>query len=574
MKKTILYLLGIVLFFSCYGQNQGLNNDKVRAIHLLNYNNDEALLNLGKKLPKLQEMGINMLFLEVDYNFNFKSHRELRNTDNMISRTGAKRISKLCKKYGIRLVPQFQCFGHQSWAENTGPLLTTYPGLDITPNAFPKNEGIYCREWDPTNPRVHEIIFPMIDEIVDAFDADGIHVGMDEIFLIGHEKSPNTKGMDPAKVFADEVNAFHTYFVKEKGLEMFIWGDRLIDGKKYSYGEWESSMNGTAPAIDMIPKDIVICDWHYEPRESYPSVDLFLDKGFKVLPCSWEKPEAVRNLIKYSYQIDNPKMLGHLFTTWSLKPNELMDFKALQAGIELMNSKKFYDVEIQKEKTLKDGFLVVLETSNPELSIYYTTDGSTPTKDSQRYESPFIIKKSGTIQALAFRKEKEAGDVTTLDLNLHKGIGANIELNNPISEQYAASEGPRTLINGLEGSESYADPQWCGFDGKALDATLRFDSAKAIRSVSFHYIHAPESWVFGPQDITIFGKTTLDGDENKLTHSTITNPEKPGKHSFVTSLPKGNYAELRVVIVPTTMPQDHQGAGKKAWVFVDEIILQ
>ena len=47
-----------------------------------------------------------------------------------------------------------------------------------------------------------------------------------------------------------------------------------------------SSKNGTASAVDSIPKDIIICDWHYEKRADYPSLRYFQDKGFRVWPAS------------------------------------------------------------------------------------------------------------------------------------------------------------------------------------------------------------------------------------------------------------------------------------------------
>ena len=50
--------------------------------------------------------------------------------------------------------------------------------------------------------------------------------------------------------------------------------------------------NGTAPAIDKIPKDIILCDWHYELRDHYPSVAYFQQKGFRVWPASWNNPKA------------------------------------------------------------------------------------------------------------------------------------------------------------------------------------------------------------------------------------------------------------------------------------------
>jgi hypothetical protein len=291
------------------------------AVHLLNYSMDADLQALAQQLPVLAARGVNVIVLEVDYAFEFRTHPELRRPEQPITRQGARQFVQACRRHGISVIPQFQSFGHQSWAKNTGPLLTKYPAFDLTPGAFPGNEGIYCREWDPTNPRVNQIAFALIDEIIDAFDADAIHVGMDEVFLIGHAASPSTKGKDPAEIFAKAVNDLHGHIVGKRGRTMLMWGDRLIDAGRYDYGEWEASKNYTWPALYMIPKDIIICDWHYEKRAGYPSLQLFLDKGFRVLPTSWKDVDASRSLIEESRALESPRLLGHLFTTWSRQPN-------------------------------------------------------------------------------------------------------------------------------------------------------------------------------------------------------------------------------------------------------------
>src|SRR6185503_309132 len=112
-----------------------------RAVHLLDYNTDSALDGLGQNLEALAKQGINVIILEVDYNFDFKSHPELRRGTNPITRDGARRFAALCKKFNIRLIPEFQSLGHQSWKAETFSLLTVYPTFDLTPGAFPNNEG-------------------------------------------------------------------------------------------------------------------------------------------------------------------------------------------------------------------------------------------------------------------------------------------------------------------------------------------------------------------------------------------------------------------------------------------------
>jgi hypothetical protein len=309
-----------------------------RALHLIGYNTDKELATLIDQVPKLGELGLNVIFLEVDYHFQFAAHPKLRQGPTPITAEGAGKLAAVCRKHGICLIPEFECLGHQSWKEHTFPLLTVYPEFDLTPGAFPKNKDIYCREWDPLNPKVNEIVFKLIDEIIDAFKADAFHVGMDEVFLLGSEHSRSTKGQDPAKLFAKAVNDFHQHLVRERKVEMLMWSDRLFDAQKYNWDKWEAATNGTAPAIDMIPKDIILCPWHYERKESYPSIPLFVEKGFRVLPASWHKLDASKALIEYSQKGQSPKMLGHVFTTWS-KKDALLEYPPMVEGLKLLKAK-------------------------------------------------------------------------------------------------------------------------------------------------------------------------------------------------------------------------------------------
>jgi Glycosyl hydrolase family 20, catalytic domain len=338
--------LGVILIFissvwiSVAASGKSKPSKPWRAIHVLDYGTDEELDLLGQNLEKLSLQGINVIVLEVNYNFSFKSHPELRQRANPITKEGARRFAALCKKLNIRLIPQFQTVGHQSWKEKTFPLLTTYPNFDLTPGAFPNNEGIYCREFDPLNPEVWRIVFELMDELIDAFQADAFHVGMDEVFLLGSDRSPSTKGKDPGVLFANAVKEVHRHLVKKRRVEMLMWGDRLIDGKKYDFGEWEAAMNGTASAIDHIPKDIIICPWHYEKRETYPSIPMFMDKGFRVLPAGWKDLDATKALIGFSKTQTNRKMLGYMFTTWGVKKDALLEFPPLIEGLKLLQNDK------------------------------------------------------------------------------------------------------------------------------------------------------------------------------------------------------------------------------------------
>jgi hypothetical protein len=302
------------------------------GIHVL-ANNNEEIDALATEVSGLAKLGVNVLVVEVDYNYAYASHPELRGP-NPIMWDRARALAKTCHANGIRLIPQFQCLGHQSWAGTTNPLLSKYPQFDETPGQYPGNEGIYCRSWCPQHPDVNPIIFSLFDELIDAFEADAMHVGMDEVFLIGSEHCTRCKGSSPSQLLAKATNDYHAHLVDERGVEMFMWGDRLLDSGTTGYGKWEAAENMTQLAIDLIPKDIVICDWHYTLLDEYPSIPIFLEKGFRVWPSGWKEAEAIKALINFSQRYKSERMLGYLCTTWgAVKLGQLVQWPPIHIAM-------------------------------------------------------------------------------------------------------------------------------------------------------------------------------------------------------------------------------------------------
>ncbi|HPM85118.1 MAG TPA: family 20 glycosylhydrolase [Candidatus Anammoximicrobium sp.] len=300
-------------------ENWQETNPAWRALHLIGPQPER--LDVTKELitTLMVPARMNVLVLEVNYGFRFQSHPELECRG--LDKAQARDLTDFCRRHGIRLIPLFNCLGHQSWSSRTGALLTKYPQFDETPHVPADNKGIYCREWCPSLPEVDKVVFDLLDELIDAFDADALHVGMDEVFLIGDDKCPRCRGKDKGELFAGVVNRLHQHLVKNKGVEMLMWGDRLLDASVFPYGSWEASKTGSHTALSLIPKDIIICDWHYGLRQDYPSVRFFQQQGFRVLPAPWKKPDAAVALIRCARQDATDKMLGILFTGWSAGGN-------------------------------------------------------------------------------------------------------------------------------------------------------------------------------------------------------------------------------------------------------------
>lgn len=79
----------------------------------------------------------NLLILRVDWNYAYESHPELRDP-TPLTREDVKKIVKVCRDNGIRIAPQINLLGHQSWAETTYALLREYPEFDETYTWIPR----------------------------------------------------------------------------------------------------------------------------------------------------------------------------------------------------------------------------------------------------------------------------------------------------------------------------------------------------------------------------------------------------------------------------------------------------
>ena len=287
---------------------------------------------------------VNTLILRVDFNYKFESHPELRDSISL-SKQEVKKLVKACQKNNIRIIPQINLLGHQSWASTTHNLLRVYPQFDETPHVkmpekyvWPNPDGLYCKSYCPLHPEVHKVVFALMDEICEVFETDAFHAGMDEVFYIGDDKCPRCSGRDKAELFAGELNKIRNHLAL-KNRKLWIWGDRLIDGKTTGIGMWEGSFNNTHRAIDLIAKDVMICDWHYE-RPDQTAV-YFATKGFNVITCPWKTPQnailQTQDMAKFRKSV-TPQMKerfqGMMQTVWSGAGQFLDEFYGVKVNKE------------------------------------------------------------------------------------------------------------------------------------------------------------------------------------------------------------------------------------------------
>lgn len=298
---------------------------------------------------ELAPMGVNAIFLRVDYNYEFESIPQMRSS-HPLTKAEVKKIVETCREAKIEIIPLINMLGHQSWAGKMNRLLELYPEFDENAYIPLPKEGdkqrssglydgdLYCKSYCPLHPDVHNVVFKLIGELIDVFQAKAIHVGMDEVYYIGEYGCPRCSGKNKAKLFADEINKLNSY-IRSRGCQTWMWGDRLIDGSRggASVGNWEGDTIGIHPAIDLISRNVRIADWHYERADMTPVI--FATKGYNVAVSPWRKPQVglkhVDNINMFRSNSPRPvadRYVGIIHTDWGSLADFMNEYQLVKAG--------------------------------------------------------------------------------------------------------------------------------------------------------------------------------------------------------------------------------------------------
>lgn len=274
----------------------------------------------------LAKRGFNLIVMQVRYRYRFKKHPECMGYDPL-SYDDVKKLLNVCKKNGIKLIPKMNLIGHQSGMPNVptdgilhGHQVEAYDIRDGLLRAYPefgeqpdKPKIFYSRSICVSNPAAKVVVLDLIDELLDVFEADAIHIGCDEVFSMG--QCPTCREIPKGKLYADWINGIAEHVRKRNG-KILMWGDRLHSTQETGYHRYESSDTGTHTARDMLDKNVVVCDWHYEDYGKFPSVDLFADSGFRIMISPWRDKPSAEAFIKYAIEHDRGHIDGLLMTTW------------------------------------------------------------------------------------------------------------------------------------------------------------------------------------------------------------------------------------------------------------------
>ncbi|MEE9407858.1 MAG: family 20 glycosylhydrolase [Polaribacter sp.] len=556
-----------------------------------------------KKYPKLQEIAAFRNETLIGHYNDQPQKFDGKKYGGFYTQEEIKEVVKYATQRQITVIPEIELPGHAQAA------IAAYPELGCTGKQVKvaTKWGVFDEIYCPKE-NTFKFLEDVIDEVITLFPGKYIHIGGDEAPKTNWKKCAHCQKLIKKEGLKDE-HGLQSYFItrmekyiNSKGKQIIGW-DEILEGglaPNATVMSWRG-INGAVEAakqkhdVILTPNSHCYFDHYQSTNENEPVAiggflplekvynfnpipeELTIEEAKYVLGAQgniWTEYMQTSDKVEY---MAFPRMIALSEVVWSKPTNK--NYDDFIKRLELFNER--LDVmsvnyanhlyEVTGELINENGQISYqLETTTNGKSIRFTTDDSKPNSSSNVSTDKIEIKKSLTIKAAIFNSEgKQLGSVFEQKINLHKAVGKKISLSVEPHKSYNVG-GKKALINGISGNNKrYGDKEWLGFNGDDVEITIEFDKPTEINSISTRFHNGNGQWIYAPKKVLFYFDDNKNPFELKLEKSDdlLINAIMVADHMKATKikLTIPNYGKI---------PDGKQGAGHKAWLFIDEIIVE
>lgn len=365
----------------------------------------------------------------------------------------------------IEIIPEIEMPGHSE------EVLAAYPELSCA--GVPYAQGEFC----PGNEETFRFLETVLDEVMEVFPSEYIHIGGDEANKEHWKNCPKCRQRmsDEGLAGVDELQSYMirrmARYVESKGRKVIGW-DEILDGglaEGAAVMSWRGTEGGIK-AMDM-GHDVIMTPGRY----CY--LDHTQDAPFK-------EPESIGGYLPldsvYVYEPVEPSMPA-------VKVHHL---KGVQANLW----SEYVVTDDHAEYMYWPRAIALAETgwSQPE-------DRSLEGFRQRVYPALEMLRSMGYE---TFDLENEYGERKLAQTGLdHKAKGCKVIYNKPIQEWYQAA-GEKTFTDGIIGGWTYSDNRWQGFLSD-IDVTIELNDLQQVNYIGGTFMQLIGPGVFMPSKVDI-----------------------------------------------------------------------
>ena len=449
----------------------------------------------------------------------------------------------------VNIIPEIDLPGHMQAA------LASYPWLGCTGGPYEvwKRWGVSDDVLCAGNEETMLFVEDVLNEVMDIFPSPYIHLGGDECPKVRWQKCPKCQAkIKELGIKGDERFSKEDYLqsyvmnrmakvVEARGRRIIGW-DEILEGK-VSETAIIMSWRGTEGGIEAARKghDVIMCPTSYLYFDYYQSEDPSTEPScvggylpvsrvfqFKPLPSVLTEEEQ-----------------GHII---GLQANIWTEYITSFNHVEYMAMPRMDALsEIQWNNPTERDFDAFVERCRHMAQLY----------DLYHYN---------------YAKQIFNPEVWTDTVVPNLATGKPIFLREQPNEQYA-SKGAPILNDGEMGRIAYNSGRWLGFWGQPLDAVIDLEVPATMQHVRFRSLVNKGAWIYNPSQAQVL--VSDDGENfHEVAHLDIpitTWTDKDGNFTYELDFDPVTARYVEVIVKDHMLPEDHDGYGQPAWIFIDEI---
>ncbi|MDZ7304743.1 MAG: family 20 glycosylhydrolase [candidate division KSB1 bacterium] len=541
-----------------------------------------------KKYPKLTEVGA------------WRKEAEGTIYGGYYTQEEVKEIVDYARSRYVTIVPEIEMPGHCLASLAAYPENSCTGGPFEVGNVWGVMKDVYCAGRDST----FHFLENILHEVIALFPGDYIHIGGDEVPKDRWRQCPRCQQRIKAEGLTDEQE-LQSYFIKRisayltsKGRKVIGWDEILegglapvatvqswrgfegaIEAARQGHGAIVSPAAFTYLSIDAEDLDIrTVYSFEPVPKE------LTIQEAAHIIggeACMWTEQAPQETIDGKLF----PRLLALAEVLWSDNKNKNYEhfdvrlqhyYNNLMAlGIQYGPATKALTAAVSFDH-VKNEFTVSITPGQSDLEIHMTTDGSEPNANSRLYDSPVKLNRTGVLKFAAFKNQNMVGRTRVLSFVFHQALNAKVILAEPYSEKYTAG-GVSALTNGVRGTDNHHDGLWQGYEGIDFEGVVDLGEEKEVSHLAAGFLQDATSWIFMPEEVEF--AVSKDGDQFKCVGIVPNDTPQRASDRIIKDFSVAFDRQLaRYICVKAknigTCPEWHPGAGGKAWIFVDEIMVE
>lgn len=439
-----------------------------------------------------------------------------------------RKIVKYAAEHHVNVIPEVEFPGHSE------EVLMAYPELSCS--GVPYKNGDFCIG----NPETFVFMEKILNEVMDIFPSEFIHIGGDEAGKGAWKTCPKDQALMKAKgmTSVDELQSYMIHyadsFLMSKGRKLIGW-DEIMEGglsPDATVMSWRGEEAGLKAAqmghdVVMTPGNYMYFDFYQADPKTQPYAiggytPVKKVYGYNPVPQDSLSAEAAKHILgvqanTWTEYIPTKEHLEYMMFPRALAVAEIgwtpqserswEDFKPrLNANIPILKKKGLNTFTLSDElevtmsvDTIRKQIEVKLDAERFPAEIRYTTDGSLPNAASPIYNEAIIVTDSAHIVAGVFRDGVLQGSPTEKKVDYHLAINKPIHFNSKLYNGYMAG-GVGALLDGYRGGPTYLDGRWQGYLDN-LDCVIDMERPTDIHKISVRFMQLIGPGVYQPSEV-------------------------------------------------------------------------